>query len=123
MITPSIYPFQLGAQFFLHLQKTLLLRFFHVILFFPNKSSTLPNIASENGWLEYEAVSFWGPAYFQARLLLVSGRVSLHSVRRQKMNLFHQTGGSKNIGDFEQLRRGEWTGCLCFCFVGGQPPP
>ncbi len=29
--------------------------------------------APENGWLEYDR--FWGPAYFQVLLLLVSGRV------------------------------------------------
>ena len=31
--------------------------------------------APENQWLEDE-LSFWGPAYFQVLLLLVSGRVS-----------------------------------------------
>ena len=30
---------------------------------------------TENGWLEYFLVSFWGPAYFQGRKTLVSGRV------------------------------------------------
>ena len=29
----------------------------------------------KNGWLEYEKVSFWGPAYVQGRLLFVSVRV------------------------------------------------
>ena len=40
--------------------------------------NTLPetNMAPENGWLEYFFVSFWVPAYFQGRLLLVSGRVA-----------------------------------------------
>ena len=37
--------------------------------------SSLPetNMTPENGWLEYFLVSFWGPAYFQGLLLLVSG--------------------------------------------------
>ena len=32
------------------------------------------------------------------------------SLRRQRKNHFHQIGGSKNIGDFEQLRK-DRTGC------------
>ena len=36
---------------------------------------TNSKLAPENGWLEYFLVSFWGPAYFQGRLLLVSGSV------------------------------------------------
>ncbi len=42
-------------------------------------SFTLPetNIAPQNGWLESVGtwISFWGPAYFHGRLLLVLGRV------------------------------------------------
>ena len=48
--------------------------------FFLGGGCTLPETNSEftpeNGWLEYFLVSFWVPAYFQGRLLLVSGRVN-----------------------------------------------
>ena len=41
------------------------------------------NIAPENGCGWNTIVSFWGPAYFQGRLLLVSGRVN----KEKKNNL------------------------------------
>ena len=46
-----------------------------IVITLPETNIAPENRPSQNGWLEYEAVSFWGPAYFQGRLLLVSGRV------------------------------------------------
>ena len=37
------------------------------------KTNSLP---LKNGWLEDDPASFWVSAYFQGRLLLVSGRVT-----------------------------------------------
>ena len=50
---------------------------FGVGINYPNPE-TNSEVTPENGWLEYVLVSFWGLfAYFQGRLLFVSGRVIL----------------------------------------------
>ena len=43
----------------------------------PEANSSPPEI----GWLEYFLVSFWDPAYFQVRLLSVSGSVDEDRLR------------------------------------------
>ena len=54
-------------------------------------STTLPEtnskFAPKNGWLEDDPASFWGPAYFQVRLLLVSGRVPTNFTKQTNHSL------------------------------------
>ncbi len=60
------------------------------------KRSEIPSLkitakAPENVWLEYYLLSFWGPAYFQGLVLLVSGRVGT-----SESCLYIRFGPSKN---------------------------
>ena len=55
------------------------------LLFLRNLPSQT-NMVPENGWLEYDRF-LWGPAYFQVRLLLVSGRVSAGKIHVASISL------------------------------------
>ena len=54
--------------------------------------------APENGWFEYEAVSFWAPAYFQGRLLLVSGRVPFATCENSSQKPVHSMEATLTSG-------------------------
>ena len=85
---------------------------FQVKMNIPSLKLTASEFTPENGWLEYEAfpIGFFY-AYFQGRLLLVSGRVTNWKSSPQNQN-------QKNMGVSRQhLLAGYWRFC-CLLFIG-----